>query len=138
MSFVYLLDTSVWSQPIKDRPVAGVLERWSEVGDESVCTSSICLAEVLQGLEERGSSKYWRRYHELLEHRYKIMSFDEASAVEFSRLNIQLRRMGKPKPAMDLLIASIARRHGLTLATLNYKDFEGIPGLKLEDWLEPA
>lgn len=55
MQTIDLLDTSVWSQPIKDRPLEHVLERWSQVGDEQVCTSAICLAEVLQGLEDRAS-----------------------------------------------------------------------------------
>lgn len=35
---------------------------------------------------------------------------------------------------MDLLIAVTAKRHGLILATLNYNDFQGIPGLLVEDW----
>ena len=104
------------------------------MGDEVVCTSSICLAELLQGLGERASGRYWRRYRELLEHRYRVIAFDEGIAVEFGRVSAQMRRMGKTRPAMDLLIAVTAKRHGLILATLNYNDFQGIPGLLVEDW----
>lgn len=32
------------------------------------------------------------------------------------------------------MIAATARHHRLTLATLNLKDFSGIPGLAVEDW----
>jgi tRNA(fMet)-specific endonuclease VapC len=38
---------------------------------------------------------------------------------------------------MDLLIASTALAHGLTLVTHNTQDFTNIPGLNLEDWLAP-
>ena len=34
----------------------------------------------------------------------------------------------------DLMIASIARAHGLTMVTHNTKEFSRVPGLKLEDW----
>jgi predicted nucleic acid-binding protein len=35
---------------------------------------------------------------------------------------------------VDRMIAATALAHGLTVATLNPKDFRGIPGLALEDW----
>lgn len=130
----HLLDTSVFSQPIKDRPLAGVLDRWSSLGDAALCTSAICVAEVLQGLEERNSSKYWRRYRELLEHQYPVLPFDEAVADIFGKLSAALRKTGRPKPALDLMIAATAMCHQLMVVTLNVGDFDGIPGLKLEDW----
>lgn len=135
MPAIYLLDTSILSQPIKDKPLLPVLERWSEIGEAAVCTSAICIAEILQGLEERGSQKYWRRYRELLEGRYRVLPFDEAVAGEFGKLSAKLRSLGTPKPMMDLLIASTAKSHGLVLATLNPKDFLGIPDLKVQSWL---
>jgi len=36
---------------------------------------------------------------------------------------------------MDLKIASIVLVHGATLLTNNVRDFEKVPGLKVEDWL---
>ena len=80
MVLSHLLGTSVLSQPIKDTPVPGVLKRWSDMGDEALCAGSICLAEVLQGLMERDSTKYWRQYRELLENRYPVLSFDAGVA----------------------------------------------------------
>jgi predicted nucleic acid-binding protein len=35
----------------------------------------------------------------------------------------------------DLMIASVALVHDLTLVTHNTKDFRHIPGLRLEDWI---
>jgi len=35
---------------------------------------------------------------------------------------------------VDRMIAATAISHGLTLATLNPRDFRDIPGLRIEDW----
>ena len=136
MALTHLLDTSVLSQPIKDHPLSAVMARWSAQGDASVCTSTICVAELLQGLEFRQSEKYWHRYRELLENRYAALPFDQTAATRFSQMSSALRRKGQPRPVVDLLIASTARRHGLIVATLNTKHFVGIPGLLVEDWAE--
>ena len=37
---------------------------------------------------------------------------------------------------VDLMIASVALFHDLTMVTHNTADFQNIPGLRLEDWLE--
>jgi predicted nucleic acid-binding protein len=134
MKVTHLLDTSVFSQPIKDHPVEQVLERWSRLRDAAVCTSALCLAELLSGLEQRGSKKYWRRYQELLENRYPSLPLDEGVAQVYAVLDAKTRSRGKPRPVVDLLIAATAEHHGLTLATLNSRDFGKIPGLLVEDW----
>jgi predicted nucleic acid-binding protein len=134
MPLSHLLDTSILSQPIKDKPLANVLDRWSDLGDEVVCTSAICLAEILQGLRDRESSKYWRRYRDLVENQYQVLPFDAAVADTFSSMAVDLRRQGRPKPTLDLMIAATVACHGLVLATLNARDFTGIPGLIVENW----
>jgi len=42
----------------------------------------------------------------------------------------QLQKAGKPMPVEDSYIAAIARRHNLTIATGNVKDFQR-PGIKV-------
>lgn len=134
MSLTHLLDTTVFSQPIKDHPAPTVMDRWSALGDACVCTSAICMAELLQGLELRQSAKYWRRYRALLHDRYPALPFDQAVAAVFGQAAASLRNQGQPRPVVDLLIASTAKRHGLIVATLNARHFAGIPGVQVEDW----
>jgi predicted nucleic acid-binding protein len=55
----------------------------------------------------------------------------------FASLAISMRRQGTPRPALDVMIAATACRYGLILATLNAKDFVGIPGLAVENWGSP-
>jgi len=97
----------------------------------------VCLAELIQGLEARDSTSYWRRYRDLLENRYPVIPFDQADAEIFGKLSGNFRKKGKTRPALDLMIACCAIRHDLILATLNAKDFIGIPGLTVEDWSDP-
>ncbi|MDP6523871.1 MAG: type II toxin-antitoxin system VapC family toxin [Kiritimatiellia bacterium] len=134
MPLTHLFDTTVFSQPIKDKPLLSVMDRWSALGDSSVCTSAICVAEILQGLEARRSEKYWRRYRELLENRYAALPFDQTVASVFGHTAAALRKQGEPRPFVDMLIASTAKRHGLIVATLNARHFSGIPGVQVEDW----
>ena len=130
----HLLDTTVLSQPIKDVPVERVLDRWSELGDGALCTSAVCLAELIQGLEMRGSAKYWSRYRALLMGRYPVLPFDAGVAATFGRLMAHERSLGRPRPALDLMVAATAVHHGLVIATLNVRHFVGIAGLRVEDW----
>ncbi len=62
---------------------------------------------------------------------WTILPWNDASELEFSRLNSIHVRIG----AMDLRIASIAIANNATLLSRNLRDFQRVPGLKVEDWL---
>jgi tRNA(fMet)-specific endonuclease VapC len=66
---------------------------------------------------------------------FTILPFDVDSAERFGELRGTLQRKGRGIPTADLMIASIALVHDLTLVTHNTKDFQSIPGLRLEDWI---
>jgi tRNA(fMet)-specific endonuclease VapC len=60
------------------------------------------------------------------------MAFDERAAAEFARLRKAKVRIG----SMDLKIASNAPVHDALLLSANLRDFEKVPGLRVEDWLK--
>lgn len=64
--------------------------------------------------------------------RWKILAFDKTSADQFAGLKSSGVRIG----TMDLKIASIAVIHGALLLTANARDFEQVPGLRIENWLQ--
>ena len=66
-----------------------------------------------------------------------VLDFDSACAEQFGKLQGGLLNQGIKVPVVDLMIASVAIVHNLTLVTNNTVDFERIPGLRLEDWLNP-
>ena len=61
-----------------------------------------------------------------------ILPFDNEAALVFHRLRDARIRVG----TMDLKIASICIAHEAMLLTRNLADFEKVPGLRVENWLD--
>lgn len=133
-SLTHLLDTSVYCQPLKKVPLPSVMQRWKARGDLSFCVSVFCEMEVLQGLHAAGSSTLYSLYREVLQNRLPILPFTTEEAAMYAELQGDFIKSGNTRPAIDLCIAATAVRHNLTLATLNSKDFAGIPNLRIEIW----
>ena len=65
-----------------------------------------------------------------------ITEFDLEAAIEFGKIQGELRQLGKPTGEIDALIAAIARSRGYIVVTGNVRHFIEIPDLQLENWLE--
>jgi tRNA(fMet)-specific endonuclease VapC len=66
-----------------------------------------------------------------------LLDFDAACAERFGRERGTSLQRGISVSRMDLMIASVALVHDLTLVTHNTADYQNIPGLRLDDWLIP-
>jgi tRNA(fMet)-specific endonuclease VapC len=66
-----------------------------------------------------------------------IHDVDVAVAETFGKVRAALLDGGVTVGEMDLLNASVALVHNLTLVTHNTQDYAAIPGLTLDDWLVP-
>ena len=130
----WLLDTSVFSQPLKKSPDLSALERWKKVGDGSCFTSIVVIAEVEWGLLAIGSERLWSGYRELLEDRLEVLETGANVWQRFSEMKARQEKIGQKVGDLDLLIAATASTHGLTVATLNHRDFARIEGLAWDDW----
>ena len=64
-----------------------------------------------------------------------IIEFDRKAAIEFGKIQGELRNLGKPTGEMDALIAVIARSRGDIIITNNTCNFIEILHIQLEDWL---
>lgn len=133
-SATHLLDTSVYSQPLRKRPLASVQRRWEALGDTRLCISVICEAEILAGLEAKDSGALWKAYSEILAGRLPILTVDHSVARDYARLEATTRRRGSPRAPFDLLIAATAKAQGIIVATCNAKHFAGLEGVAVEDW----
>ena len=134
MPVTHLLDTSVYCQPLRKKPLPSVVARWKTLGDDALCVSVLCEAELHQGLEAKDSDRLWDRYRSLLDGRLPVLDVDAEVARAYASLAGPLIRVGKPRPVVDLLIAATAKKAGLVLATLNFRHFDGIEGVAIEDW----
>jgi predicted nucleic acid-binding protein len=62
---------------------------------------------------------------------FTTLPFDKVCMQHFAYIRSTLRRQGQLIPDLDLLIASTALRHDLTLVTANLKHFARIPDIRL-------
>ena len=62
----HLLDTSVYCQPLKPKPLPSVERRWRDLGDAALAISAICEAELLYGLEWKQSARLHAQYDRLV------------------------------------------------------------------------
>jgi len=141
MPVTHLLDTSVYSQPIRKKPVQAAIDRWQALGDTALVTCAICEAEILYGVHnekrKHPESKILGTYETVLKGRFDVLPVDAAVSATYAELRCECEAQGRQVPAMDLLIASVARRHNLIVATLNINDFHAIQGITVEDWSKP-
>jgi tRNA(fMet)-specific endonuclease VapC len=63
-----------------------------------------------------------------------VLPFDLRSATEFKRLKSARVNIG----TMDLRIACIVLIHDATLITMNRRDYDKVPFLRVEDWTRAA
>jgi predicted nucleic acid-binding protein len=134
MALTHLLDTSIYCQPLKPRPLPGVERRWRSLGDDALAVSAICEAEVLYGIELKQSTRLLALYDQLLRNRLMLLPVDAAVAKSFSQIKAAARKKGFAASDFDFLIAATAKAHGLIVATLNVRHFDGLQGLAVEDW----
>jgi tRNA(fMet)-specific endonuclease VapC len=94
------------------------------------------LAAIARTREVHDQLLYYTRLAGLVRFfsRWELLPFDEPAADKFAALRRQKIRVS----TMDLKIASIALVHGAKRLSANLRDFENVPGLKVEDWLGPG
>ena len=130
----YLLDTSVYSQPLRKKPVEAALLRWKETGDSACAISAVTASEVEYGLQLENSARRREKFRFLLEGRLAVLPTDTVVWMEFARRKARQKKAGREIADLDLLIAATALVHRLTVATLNTRDFRLVEGLAWEDW----
>ena len=131
----HLLDTDICSAHLK-RP-SGLVHRFVQHSGR-LFVSSIVLGELYAWAYRRPIPQPLidQIESELLADA-TLLNFDRECAFEFGQLRGQLLRSGIAVNRTDLLIAATALVHDLTLVTHNTQDFIRVPGLRLEDWLQP-
>ena len=99
--------------------------------------SSVTLAELYAGAYKHSqTTRLLALIGDLLQE-VQVIDFDSACAERFGQVRGLLLQQGISVPTTDLMIASVALVHNLTLVTHNTADYQNIPGLRLDDWLTP-
>ena len=128
----FLLDTNICSAHMK-RPAELSHRFIQHMGRMAI--PSLVLAELRAGARMKADpAPLNARIDDLLVF-LEVHDFDAACAEMFGIQRGILHRRGVIVPPLDLLIASVALAHDLTLVTNNTAHFARIPGLRLEDRL---
>lgn len=134
---LYLLDTNICIYIINRRP-PGVFDRFAGLQIGQVAISSITGAELTCGVEKSGSSRNQQALDKFLAP-LDVLPFDEAAMRRYGGLRSGLERQGLPPVGpMDQLIAAHALALDAVLVTNNLREFERVPGLRVENWVLPA
>ncbi|MDD2808823.1 type II toxin-antitoxin system VapC family toxin [Rhodoferax sp.] len=129
----YLLDTNICIYIIK-RQSPEVLRRLESLPLGSAVMSVVSYAELRAGLEMQTAHRAQEdRVLALLIQRIPVLPFGESDAISFGVLRAAVR--DRRRDTMNQLIAAHATGLGLTLVTHNETDFQGYPGLMVENWV---
>ncbi|WP_228257895.1 type II toxin-antitoxin system tRNA(fMet)-specific endonuclease VapC [Pseudoxanthomonas winnipegensis] len=130
---LYLLDTNICIYIINRRPPR-VFEHFAGLQIGQVAISSITGAELDYGVAKSGSQRNRQALDKFLAP-LDVLSFDEAAMRRYGALRSGLERQGTPIGAMDQLIAAHALALDAVLVSNNLREFERVPGLRLENWV---
>ncbi|MDL2216333.1 type II toxin-antitoxin system VapC family toxin [Desulfovibrio sp. OttesenSCG-928-M14] len=129
-----LLDTNICIYMIKNRPPA-VRKHFEQFVPGDIAISSITVAELQYRVKKSADTKKNALALEAFLLPLAIASFDTESALVYGKIRAELERQGKPIGSMDMLIAAQAIAQDLTLITHNLKEFDRVPGLRCETWV---
>lgn len=130
----YLLDTNIVIYVIKRRPLQ-VLEIFNRHHGR-MAISSITLAELVHGAEKSSDVPRNTAVVEDFVSRLTVLPYDDKAAWQYGAIRAALEKIGQPIGVNDLHIAAHARSNGLILVSNNLREFERVPGLLLENWVE--
>ncbi|CAN7653636.1 PIN domain-containing protein [Agrobacterium tumefaciens] len=130
----YLLDTNIISNVIKPQPSEALLAWWAEQKDENLFVASLTVAEIWRGILEKPRGKKrdaleaWFLGPEGPQELFagRILSFDDKAALIWARLMADGKAAGRPRNALDMIIAAVAGANDCMVITDNEKDFLGL------------
>lgn len=130
----YLLDTNIISNITKPAPSESLLAWMAEQADEDLFIASLTVAEIKRGVLEKPAG----RKRDLLEAWFagpegpsalfagRVLPFDEKAGLVWARLMAEGTAAGRPRSALDTIIAAVAEANDCMVVTDNESDFADI------------
>jgi len=134
MQVTKLLDTNICIYVARSQP-ATVARRFARAAPGSLGISIITWGELCFGAAKSNDSA---RAHVLLEQFARVVEvlpLPEEAGRHYGEVRAALQRAGTPIGNNDLWIAAHALALAVPLVSNNLREFERVPGLKLENWV---
>jgi len=130
----YLLDTNVLSNITKPVPSESLIAWMAEQVDQDLFIASLTVAEIRRGVLEKPAGKRrnqldaWFIGPEGPQALFagRVLPFDEKAALIWARLMADGKASGRPRSALDTIIAAVAAANDCVVVTDNEQDFAGI------------
>jgi toxin FitB len=131
----FLLDTNVISEWVKPRPNPVVVRWLADADEDRVFMSVASFAEIRHGIERLSDGQRrelltaWLADELPARFEGRVLAIDRRVAETWGVVLARGQRAGVVVGAMDGFFAATAEAHGLTLVTLNVRDFAklGVP-----------
>ena len=130
----YLLDTNVISDIVKPVPPPALLQWMSAQDDGNLFVAAWTIAEIKRGVLQAPAGKRRRALESWFDgpegpqalFAGRVLPFDEPAALIWAKLMADGTRLGKPRSAIDTIIAAVATAHDCTVVTNNDAHFHGV------------
>ena len=129
----FMLDTNICIY-LMHRRHPDVARRFFENRDK-VSISSVVLAELQFGVAKSNQRETNVRALKDFTSLLAVLPLTGEAASHYADIRARLEADGMPVGPNDLLIGAHARSLGLTLVTNNRREFDRMPGLKVENWI---
>ncbi|SEO85421.1 hypothetical protein SAMN04487843_104218 [Methylobacterium sp. ap11] len=130
----YLLDTNIISNLVKPTPSASLLTWMATQHDDDLFIASMTIAEIQRGILEKppgrkrdalaqwfaGAEGPWALFAG------RILPFDARAGLIWARMMADGKTAGRPRSALDTIIAAVAEANGCVVVTDNERDFAGL------------
>lgn len=135
MSALFLLDTNILIAALKGRPE--IRQRLETAELNTLRLSVIVLGELEFSAEKSAYGERNRARLATLAQRLPLVDIDYDTTLHYGRIRAFLEGEGTPIGENDTWIAAQTLAIGATIVTDNVREFSHVPGLSVENWLQP-
>lgn len=130
----YLLDTNIISNATRPVPSPG-LSAWLDAQpDGSLFISALTVGEIWRGIlalpggKRRGALEAWFSGPDGPQSLFagRVLAYGEAAALAWARLMSEGAASGRPRNALDMIVAAVAMVNACVVVTDNERDFAGL------------
>lgn len=131
---MYLLDTNILIYAYRN--LGACRQRLDTQDPAQLHICPLTVSEIEYGIAKSVRPQALRLFLADVLARYPVQTLSMEAAAQAGQLRASLEQQGRAIGPSDLLIAGIALAHNLTLVTRNTREFERVPGLRVEDWYD--
>ena len=129
----FLIDSDILIELDRHRSPA-LIEKFAG-SQGQLAVSSVAVSELFYGVARSRWPQQARASLEAILANLTVINFEMTDARQAAEIRAELHAAGTPIGVHDILIAAQARARGLVMVTSNTREFERVPGLRVENWL---